>query len=456
MKADSNRSSRLIGPFTAICLVVANTIGTGVFTSLGYQVADIQSYFALLALWAIGGIFAMCGALSYAELGSVMPRSGGEYTFLSQIYHPAIGFLSGWISVTVGFAAPIAAAAIALADYLSQVFPIPNETLVAAIVAILISTIHTRNLKTGSSFQDWFTVLKVISIVVLIACGFFLAEPQFVNLLPSAGDIQPIFSPPFAVSLVFVTYAYSGWNASVYIANEIDKPEKNLPFSLIVGTAIVMVLYLLLNFIFLYSTPLQALAGKTQVGAIAAEYIFGDFGGKLMILLISFGLISSISSMIWAGPRVTQAIGEDIPFFQPLAKRNASGIPDLAIWIQLSLILVLLITSSFEALVTYLGFTLTLSSLMTVAGVFVHRYKYPEISRPYRTWGYPITPLIFIGVGLWVLIFTFMGKPVESLAGLFTIFLGLPIYFFAARKKLVSSSDLRSSKQSISKNYDET
>ncbi len=445
MNSDQNQTPNRISLFTAVSIVVANMVGTGVFTSLGFQAVDIKSGFALLCLWIVGGVYALSGALSYAELGAVMPRSGGEYHYLSKIYHPAVGFLSGWVSVTVGFAAPIALAAILFGSYSSCVF-LDNCTeadglkkAIALVVAIGISLIHTRNLKVGSSFQDIFTALKVLLIIVFIACGFFLGNPQDISFLPNPTDTQLIFSSPFAISLVYVTYSYSGWNAAIYLASELEQPEKNLPRALLGGTAIVMVLYILLNFIFLYTTPISALEGQPEVGYIAAKYIFGNIGSKIMGLLISLGLLSTISSMVWAGPRVTQVIGEDIPFFKILAKKNSSGIPYYAILLQLAIVLVMVITSTFETVTTYLQFTLILSSFMTVLGLFIHRIKNPDFPRPYKTWGYPVTPLIFLGVSVWIMIFVFQGKPWASLAGLATIALGLPIYFLAAKNQLASS-----------------
>ena len=465
MNSQQNQKIPSIGLSTSICLVVASMVGTGVFTSLGFQALDIQSGFSLLSLWLVGGIFALCGALCYGELGAAMPRSGGEYHYLCQIYHPAIGFLSGWVSVTVGFAAPIAAAAMALGKYLSSAFPLPALPLeiiayipdnvaaslpekfasiqsmaIAALVVIVVSLIHSHNVKLGSNFQKIFTLLKILLIVGLIACGIYLATPQNVSFFPAEQDLSLIFSSAFAVSLVYVTYSYSGWNAAVYLASEVKQPEKNLPKALFWGTAIVMVLYLLLNFVFLYSTPIDKLAGELEVGYIAANHIFGASGGKIMGLLIAFGLISSISSMIWAGPRVSQTIGEDISIFRSLAKKNLRGVPVYAIFFQLAIVLVLLITASFESVITYLGFTLTLSSFITVLGLFVHRWKYPQIHRPYKTWGYPITPLIFLAISLWMLVFIFTNQPTESLAGLGTIALGLPFYFFGKERVNVARS----------------
>ncbi|MEM7553328.1 MAG: amino acid permease [Cyanobacteria bacterium P01_A01_bin.84] len=436
MSSNISHINKRVNLFTAVCIVVANMIGTGVFTSLGFQVKDIQSGFALLFLWTIGGIFALCGALVYGELGAAMPHSGGEYYYLSRIYHPIVGFLSGWVSVTVGFAAPIAATAMALGGYLSKVFPVISPTIAALVVVFGISLIHMRNLQLGSYFQQIFTVIKVLLIIVLIGCGLSLSEPQSLGFLPSSTDFSVIFSSPFAISLVYVNYSYSGWNASVYLASEVEEPEKNLPRSLIIGTLIVMGLYLLLNFIFLYTTPIKELAGEVQVGYIAANQIFGYGGAKIMGLLISFGLISSVSSMVLAGPRVTQVIGEDIHLFKFLAKKNTSGIPLYAILLQLFIVTVLLLSSSFEAVIAYLGFTLTLSSFVTVLGVFIYRIRYPDVPRPYQTWGYPFTPMIFLSISAWMIVFIFLDKPVESLAGMGTLLLGIIVYFFARKNKL--------------------
>ncbi|MBV6626944.1 MAG: amino acid permease [Rivularia sp. (in: Bacteria)] len=440
MSSNQQPQSKAIGLFTATCIVVANMIGTGVFTSLGFQVVDIKSGFTLLFLWLVGGVFALCGALSYGELGAAMPHSGGEYYYLSRIYHPVVGFLSGWVSVTVGFAAPIAAAAMALGAYFKGVFPIASSTAIALAVVMFVSLIHSKSKTFGSYFQQIFTILKVLLIVILIVCGFSLAQPQQLGFLPSIGDVNLIFSSPFAISLVYVTYSYSGWNAAVYLASEVEEPEKNLPRSLIFGTLIVMGLYLLLNFIFLYTTPINKLVGELEIGYIAANQIFGALGAKIMGILISLGLVSSISSMVLAGPRVTQAIGEDIPLFKLLAKKNSSGIPYLAILLQLFIVTVLILTSSFEAVITYLGFTLTLSSFITVLGVFVYRYRYPEASRPYQTWGYPITPLIFLGISAWMLVFILIDKPQESLTGMGTLLVGLIVYFVASKNKMGWSS----------------
>jgi len=245
-------ASKKLGILTASSLVISSMIGTGVFTSLGFQVVDIKSGFAILFLWLLGGIVAFCGAVCYAELGSVFKRSGGEYNLLRELYHPSLGFVAGWVSITVGFAAPASLAAMALASYLATIIPGLPENHVAAATILLFSLIHSQSLQFGSRIQNVTTVLKVVLILVFITVGFGVSIPQDVSLSPTSQGWFEIISPPFAVSLIYVSYAYTGWNSSIYIIGEMSEPKQNLPKSLFLGTLLVMVLYLLLNYVFLY------------------------------------------------------------------------------------------------------------------------------------------------------------------------------------------------------------
>jgi APA family basic amino acid/polyamine antiporter len=426
--------SRLVGLRTATFIVVANMIGTGVFTSLGFQAAAIDSAFVLLGLWVVGGVYALCGALCYGELAAAMPRSGGEYHLLSRIYHPAVGFLAGWVSVTVGFAAPIAAAAMALGKYASRVLPGLSPTLTALTVAVAVSLVHLFSFRIRKGFQDLATLFKLLLIIGLILSGLALAAPQPVAWAPRPADLSEFLSAPFAVSLVYVTYSYSGWNAAVYLAGEIKHPARNIPRSLLLGTLIVTALYLLLNFAFLYTTPTSVLAGQVEVGYLAAGYIFGQQGARIMGLLISVGLVSAISSMVWAGPRVLLVVGEDLRSFRPLAPLNAHRVPQRAVLLQLAIVLTLILTSTFEQVITYLGFTLAMSTFLAVLGVFVHRARDPDAARPYRTWAYPVTPLVFLSITGWMLVYLLRHRPFESLAGVATLALGLGVYFVTARR----------------------
>ncbi len=441
-------TERKIGILTATAIVAANMIGTGVFTSLGFQVFDLQTGFAIVALWLVGGIAALCGALSYGELSAAMPRSGGEYHLLSKIYHPAVGFLSGWVSVAVGFTAPIAAAAMAMGQYLSRVLVqtsiISAEsqptfvTVIALLGVTIVSIIHLLNVNTVSRFQIVFTTLKVSLIVILISCGFILAKGQPVSFLPTKASFDSIFTSGFAVSLVYVMYAYSGWNASIYVASDIKNPGRNLPLSLVLGTLIVILLYVPINAVFLYSSPIEQIKGQVDVGSIAATNIFGTTGGIIMGLLISFGLISAISSMIWAGPRVTQVMGEDIKILNFLSVKNKNGVPHISLYFQYAIVVVFILTSTFDSVINYIGFILSLSSLLTVLGIFVLRYKQPNLERPYKTWGYPVTPIIFLVVVGWMIFFVIKGKPIVSLAGVATLVVGLVLYYV---NEVISNKD---------------
>lgn len=419
---------------TATALVIANMIGTGVFTSLGYQVIDLQSGFSVLMLWVIGGVIALCGALVYGEIGSAFPQSGGEYNYLSKLYHPAVGFLSGWVSVTVGFAAPIAAAAVALGMYVSKIFPGVNATYLAVAVVLLLTALHATDLKMGSKFQKLFTVLKITVIVFFIGAGLFSHPAHQISFMPQSVSWAEMLSGPFAVSLVYVSYAYSGWNASSYIAGELDNPQKNLPKSLLIGTGAVMLMYVLLNFVFLYTVPIPELKGVAEVGYLSADKIFGHAIGASMGLVIALLLVSTLSAMILTGPRVMQSMGRDMQLLSFLTTSNKKNVPYLAVIFQSAIALALILTSSFSSLITYVGFTLSLCTFMTVAGVFVLRTKFKDIQTKYRTWGYPVTPIIFLVSTAWVMYFIFKNKPEESLYGLGTVLSGLVVYFIGRKK----------------------
>jgi APA family basic amino acid/polyamine antiporter len=423
---------------TAICLAVADMIGIGVFTSLGFQVKDIPSAFSVLMLWIVGGVAALCGALSYAELSAAFPRSGGEYNFLSRIYHPALGFLAGWISATVGFSAPIALAAMAFGVYFKGVVPGSSPELIGLAVAWMITFVHLSGVKHSATFQNVSTVIKAALIVALIVAGLAVGEPQPISFAPSASDMSYLASAPFAVSLVFVMYAYSGWNAATYIAGEIRDPGVSLPRSIVAATLIVVALYVALNAVFLYTTPIAAMAGQLDVALIAGQHIFGDVGGRIVGALICIGLISSISAMTWIGPRVTMSMGIDHPLLAPLSQTSRDGVPTTALLLQLAIVSLLLMTQSFEAVLDVIQFSLTLCSFLAVLGVIVLRAREPALVRPYRTWGYPITPLVFLGVTGFMMYHLVAERPLQSLAGLGIMLAGLIVYAVSQSRPLTA------------------
>jgi len=425
---------RTIGFVTACSIVIANIIGTGIFTSLGFQLADIQSGFALLMLWVVGGIAALCGALCYGELSTALPRSGGEYHFLSKIYHPALGFMAGVISVTIGFAAPIALAAMAFGKYFDGVFGVGSPVILSFVIVWVVALFHLGNLRVGSAFQNLSTLVKLLLIGTFIVAGFFVHPKQSIAFLPTRTDAMSIFGAPFAVALVYVMYSYSGWNAAAYITGEIKQPDKNVPRSLLVGTVIVIVVYVLLNAVFLATTPTTELSGQLDVALIAGKHIFGSAGGRIAGAVICLGLISSISSMTWIGPRVSMSMGEDHWLLRLLGRKNPHGIPTNAIVLQLLIVNLLLMTRSFELVVVYIQFSLLLCSLFTVLGVIVLRATQPALARPYRVWAYPLPPLVFAAVTIWMMIYLFRSNTTESLAALTTLVVGFLLYFCAGKR----------------------
>ena len=422
---DGGHSVSLI---VATAIVVADMVGVGVFTSLGFQVKDIPSGFSILLLWTVGGLVALCGVFSYSELGAMFPRSSGEYNFLGRAYHPAFGFLAGWVSATVGFAAPVALAAMAFGQYGKAVVPGAPPLALAAGVVWLVSLVQLTGIRHSSTFQLFSTILKVVLIVAFLIAGFLLPAPQPITFAPSPSDFGHVLSAPFAISLVFVMYSFSGWNAATYIIGELHMPEQNLPRAMLSGTLIVLLLYVALNAVFLRTAPIDKLAGQLEIASISGAYIFGDIGGRIVAGMICIGLISSISAMMWIGPRVMMTMGEDIPAIALFARKSASGVPALAILFQLVVATVMLFTRSFEAVLDFIQFSLLFCSFFTVLGVIKLRITHPELPRPYRAWGYPLTPLVFLLVTGFMMYYLMTERPLQAFLGMSIMISGLVIY----------------------------
>jgi len=420
-------STYKIGFYTAISLVIANMIGTGVFTSLGFQLFDLHSVFTIMVLWLLGGVISFCGALVYGELGVAIPRSGGEYAYLTKLMHPSVGFLSGWVSSTVGFAAPVALASMALGTYVNKIIPEINITVCALSIVAIITLIHATNLKTGSQFQKVLTLLKLLVIVCFIVAGFMYTPQHTITVAPQSFSWNEIMSSGFWVSLIYVSYAYSGWNAASYIAGDMQDPKRNLPKALLIGTLIVTVIYVLLNYIFLYSAPMSELIGVLEIGHVSASHIFGEVVGRSMSIVIAFLLLSSISAMIMAGPRIIKTMGEDLSLLGFLSKTNKHDVPYVAVITQSLITVLLIVTAQFEAVLTFVGFSLSIFTFLTVSSVFILRYKKVETTG-YKTWGYPVTPIIFLALNAFTLYFVFVQKPTESLLGLLNVAIGGVVY----------------------------
>ncbi|MFZ4058258.1 MAG: APC family permease [Ferruginibacter sp.] len=435
---------RRLGIPTAMALVIANMIGSGIYTSLGFQLANMQSLFAVLMLWVVGGIIAVCGALVYGELGAALPNNGGEYNFLKEIYSPFVGFLAGWVSSFVGFAAPVAAVSIALGNYLNIVFPALPPLATGLCILAIITALHAWHVVLGSKFQQVATLANIAIIVFLIVSGFTAHTSQPISVAPTKEGFKEIFNNPyFVVNLYWVSYAYTGWNAASYIAGEIRNPAKNLPIALIAGTGIVTILYVLLNWSFLNVAPASSMKNQLEVGFVAAQFMFGATGSKLMGIIISISLLSTISAMTFAGPRVSACLKEEVPALNWLGKLNKNGSPAIAIYVQSAIAALLVLLNQFQLVIDLIGFTLALSTSLTVFAVFKLRKKYPAVKGRYQTWGYPFTPIIFLLINAWILYYGFMLKPWVSLAGLSLIAAGAIVYMLGKKSTVKNTGSIQ-------------
>jgi APA family basic amino acid/polyamine antiporter len=412
--------------YTASAIVVANMIGTGVFTSVGFQLSAVQNTWSILLLWVAGGLLSLFGAFAYAELGTHFKESGGDYIYLSRVFHPLLGYLSAWSGLTVGFSAPVALAAMAFTKYLAP-FGLQNNIWLAIGVIVLIGLMHSFTIRHSSRFQNISTIVKVLFIVSLIALGFFIDGNGDSALNFSGSWKTELVKPGFAVSMVYVGFAYTGWNAAAYVVDEIKDPVKNLPKALIGGTLFVAVVYVLFQFVLLKNATVTQLAGKEEVTFISFDNLLGSTGGKWVSVFIGVQLIATVSSYLWVGPRVTMAMAKENKLWQPLAKKNSHGIPVAAVWVHVFISIALTLTGSFEKILLYAGFVLQLMASLTVAtSLFIKNQQPGSFRSPFK----PVLQIIFLLFNVWVLAFTVIERPVESLIGIAIILAGGGVYYF--------------------------
>lgn len=401
-------------------------IGTGVFTSVGFQLSSIQNTWSILLLWLVGGILALFGAFAYAELGTHFKESGGDYIYLSRVFHPMLGYLSAWAGLTVGFSAPVALAAMAFTKYLAP-FGLQGNVWLAIAVIVLIGLMHSFTIRHSSRLQNYSTLIKVLFIVNLIFMGFFIPGNLNNAIQLDNSWHEEILQPGFAVSMVYVAFAYTGWNAAAYVVDEIDNPRKNLPKALIGSTLFVATVYVFFQLALLKNATALQMQGKEEVTFIAFDNLLGSTGGKWVSIFIAIQLVATISSYLWVGPRVTWAMARENKLWQPLAKKNKHGIPVAAVWVHVFISIVLALTGSFEKILLYAGFILQLMASLTVATSLFLKTKRAETFRsPLK----PVLQIIFLIFNAWVLIFTLIDRPVESLIGLGVLLIGGVIYYF--------------------------
>lgn len=452
-RTDSQGLGRKVGLFSATFLVIANMIGTGVFTTSGFVMGQLGSSTLLMWAWVVGGAFALTGALCYAELGTMFPRSGGDYVFLRESFGGNTAFFSGWISLIVGFPAPVAAAAIAFVGYTfgasgwaasewasvivfgRTVLSITPVTVIACLVVILFTIVHTRDIGFSKRVQNTLTAFKFILILAFIVAGLASGNGDYGNFHALAESFT-VSAGGVATALVFVSFAYSGWNAAAYIGGEIRRPERNLPAALLLGTLLVTMLYLLVNAVYVYAMAPAEMTGIVEVGAKAAVALFGSSFGSFFSIAVALGLLSVISAMTLAGPRVYYAMakeGDFFDYFGHVDERKKS--PRRAVLLQCGVSLGMILTTAFDTLLVYIGVLLSLSSIMTVVGMIRLRRKRPELSRPYKCFAYPLTPVVFIAGNFIVAGFSLWARPIVVIYALLTLGVGAFVAIMARRAR---------------------
>ena len=435
---NNNSIGRNLGVFTAICIVVANMIGTGIFTTSGIMAANLPGPLWVIGCWLFGGLIAITGALCYAELGTRMPEEGGEYIYFKKLYHPSLAFLTGWTSLFVGFSAPIAGGALAFSEYfftgLNKQFNITNlqdivlvKKTLAIYIILTFTFLHYIGLKKGSLVQNILTGLKILIMLALPAAGLLFGSGDWSNVIANGNSFS---LTALGTAMIMVMFSYSGWNATSYIAGELKDPKKSLPFSLVTGTIIVIIIYSVLNLFIFYSTPYGNLKNEVAVVEVASTQAFGGWMGNLFGFIISLTLLSSISAFIMIGPRIYYAMAKDRLFFDFASKVHYRyKVPSKSILLQGTAAMIMVIIGSFEQLYIYMGLGLVLFPCLAVAGIYIARKRKIGEENAVKVKWYPVLPLFFLLSTLILTIFTIFNNPLESLLSVLTILAGIPFYF---------------------------
>jgi APA family basic amino acid/polyamine antiporter len=429
---------RSLNLFDAILLVIGNVVGAGIFMTSGLLAAELRQPWLFIGIWIIGGLITLCGALTYAEMAAMFPKAGGDYQYLKAAYGSWAGFLLGWVSFWIITPGSIAALSIALIGYLKGLVVIEgivSEKLLAIGIIVLLSLINCRGVRLTGTVQDLLTLGNVIIILVFIIGGVFLMKGDFQHFNENfAGN--PSLSKFFGPAMIAVIFTYSGWFVTAYIGSEVKKPERNLPLSLIIGTGIVMVLYTLINCIYIYALPLTALKGVINVAQITAESLFSKGFARIISLSIMLAIAASINASILAGARIYYAMAADRIFWRRLHTQHPSyNTPLISILSQMAVACLLVILGTFNQLLSYVVFVMLLTSIGTGIAHLTLRRRRPSLQRPYRTWGYPVVPILFICSYILIAIQILYDKPMTSVAGILIALSGLPIYL--RQKKLL-------------------
>jgi len=449
---------RQLSLFDAVMLIAGDMIGTGIFISTGAIAETLPTPGGVLLVWLFGGLLALAGALTCAELSASLPYAGGDYIYIREAYGKLMGFLSGWSSFLVTFSGAIAFLAVILNGFVSFFFPVLGSqevifsiplplipisatlgTVFSMAVVLLLSGLHCLGVRQGTLVQNLLTVLKIGALLGIIIFGFFIGQGSTAHFEPLF-DWQKITNlSVFGAAFIPVIFAYSGWNAVTYIAGEVKDPERNLPRALLYGVLIVTALYLAINAVYIYAVPVTEMKGALRMSEVATTALFGYKTSAWITGIITISILGALNAVTMIGPRIYYAMAKDGVFFKRLTYVHPSfGTPTSAILLQAAWSCLLILTNTWGTLFTYVSVMITLFSAFTVGSVIVLRYKRPELKRPYKLWGYPIVPLLFVLIHVWIVWGSVKEKPFESLIGVFIVAIGIPVYLiwkFAAGKR---------------------
>jgi APA family basic amino acid/polyamine antiporter len=450
---------RRLGPLDAAAIVISNVVGVGIFITPRIIAQAVPHPVGFLAVWLGGGLLAFIGAMAYAELGSLRPRSGGEYVYLREGFGGLAAFLTGWTSFVAGFAGAMAAGALGVSDYLGRFVPAAGDatplltiplpwvplvfsprTIVALTVIAGLAVVHIRGLGPGRLVQNTLAVVKVGSLALFVAVGLAIGRGSLAHFTAPAVASTSLNLP---LAFIIVMFAYSGWNAASYVAEEIRDPGRNVPIALALGTGAVVLLYLGLNFVYVYAVPIAEIAGgaDAEIAMTAADRLLGPIASRLLGGLAVVVLVGSLSAMTVAGPRVYFAMARDGAFFPVAARIHPRfhtpwvSIGAQAVWTSL-----LVLTNTKDQLAEYTGFAVLLFSAFAVSTVFVLRHRHPNEPRPFKAWGYPVAPAIFVVASLAITVAAIAGRPGPSLWGAGIIAAGIPLYLIFKSNRRASRS----------------
>jgi basic amino acid/polyamine antiporter, APA family len=443
---------RRLGTYDAAAIIVSNVIGSGIFITPALIATLVPDPWFMIGVWFAGGVLAFAGAMAYAELAALRPRAGGEYVYLREAFGPVAAFLTGWTSFVAGFSGAIAASAVGLTTYLGRFMPMAADTrayvslplgvvtlsvtpqsLMAILVIVLLSLVHLRGVGPGRLMQNVLAALKVTALLLLIALGFSLGEGSTEHFQVG----QPVAAAGWVLALVPVMFSYSGWNAAAYVAEEVRNPERFVPRALALGTGAVVAVYVVLNVLYVYSMPVAELGQlRGSVVDVIADRLFGPAAGDLLGIMTIISIAASISAMIFAGPRVYYAMARDGAFLPVAARIHPKyRTPAAAIIAQGVWSCVLVLTGGFEQLIEYTGFAVVLFSGIAGVALFVLRRRYPDEPRPFRAWGYPFAPALFVGASALIVMNAVWRSPGPAGAGVIIILAGLPFFYWLQRRR---------------------